>query len=262
VILHLTAAQITPALHALFDPNMPTMLRAFHVLDGIISGHIYTDDAIQPTRAAVYEATYGTLYLGGIFDRGLLGQLIGDLRSQGDVLITRWPGDSLLQLVPPQPDYDGQALYFTNRAQAIDLAAYQELIPPGCTLRRRDAALFERSLDRDASISAFGTAERAQAASVGFFLMRDHEILCEAATGPVTMGKIEVGVTTHEPYRGRGYATISCARLIQECEELGYDTWWDCAKQNAASVALARKLGYETEREYRVLGWFQRAADS
>ncbi|MFL5804101.1 MAG: GNAT family N-acetyltransferase [Roseiflexaceae bacterium] len=62
----------------------------------------------------------------------------------------------------------------------------------------------------------------------------------------------------HEAYRGHGYATITCARLIQACEEQGYETWWDCAKQNVASTALARKLGYQNEREYRVLAWRKR----
>jgi RimJ/RimL family protein N-acetyltransferase len=39
---------------------------------------------------------------------------------------------------------------------------------------------------------------------------------------------------------------------------MGQQTWWNCAKQNVASAALARKLGYRTEREYRVLAWFNK----
>jgi hypothetical protein len=161
-MLYLTASEATPALRALLDPDMPTMLRAFGVLDGHISGQIITDDRVRPAWVAVREATFGTLYLGGAFDRPLVQQLIDGLRATGDVAIGRWPDDALLQLLPPQPDYDGRTLYFT------------------------------------------------------------------------------------------------CARLIQACEELGHATWWDCAKQNLASVALARKLGYRTEREYRVLAWCQR----
>jgi RimJ/RimL family protein N-acetyltransferase len=259
-MLSLTADRVTPALRALFDPDMPTMLRAFGVLDGHIYGQIMTNDPVQPAWAAVREATFGTLYLGGAFDQALLRQLIGDLRAKGDVLIGRWPDDALLQILPPQPDYDGRTLYFTDRSRDARLAAFLEQMPPDCVLRRMDAALWERSLDRDTSLSAFGSREHVLEKSLGFFLMRDHEILCEAATGPAAQGKIEVGVTTHEAYRGRGYATITCARLIQACEELDYATWWDCAKQNLASVALARKLGYRTEREYRVLVWSQRSA--
>src|SRR5215213_10304152 len=116
-MLYLTADQATPALRALFDPDMPTMPRAFSVLDGHISGQIVTDDPVRPAWAAVREATFGTLYLGGRFDQSLVQQLIDELRATGDVVIGRWPDDALLQLLPPQPDYDGWTLYFTNRSQ-------------------------------------------------------------------------------------------------------------------------------------------------
>jgi RimJ/RimL family protein N-acetyltransferase len=38
-------------------------------------------------------------------------------------------------------------------------------------------------------------------------------------------------------------------------ELLGYQTYWNCAKGNVASATLARKLGYHTEKEYRLLAW-------
>ena len=53
----------------------------------------------------------------------------------------------------------------------------------------------------------------------------------------------------------RGFAYLACARLIEACEERGYNTWWDCAKQNIASTKLARKLGYQNEQEYRYVWW-------
>jgi RimJ/RimL family protein N-acetyltransferase len=257
-MIQLTPKQLTPALRALFDPSLPTMPRAFNVLDGRIAGQILTDDPAHPSWAAVREATFGTLYLGGIFTAPVLHQLVDDLRKTGDVLIGRWPDDLLLPLLPRCPDYDGWTLYFTDRPRHTGLESYLQQMPSGCELRSRDRALFERSLDRDSALAAFGSAEHVLAKSLGFFLMRGDEILCEAATGPAVLGRIEVGVTTHEPYRGRGYATLTCAQLIRTCEEQGYDTWWDCAKQNLASAAVARKLGYRTEREYRLLAWFRR----
>jgi RimJ/RimL family protein N-acetyltransferase len=257
-MLQILPEQVTPALYALFDPDMPTMPRAFTVLDGQITGQIITDDPAHPTWGAVYHASFETLYLGGTVDAALVHQLVDRLRQSGTVVLSRWPDDPLLALLPPQPDYDGRTLYFPNRSRDTRLELYLQQLPAGYELRRMDSQLFERSLDRDSSLAAFGSAEQVLAKSLGFFLMHGDEILCEAATGPVALGRIEVGVTTHEAYRGRGYATIACARLIQACEEQGYATWWDCAKQNVASVALAHKLGYRDEREYRVLAWSQR----
>lgn len=78
---------------------------------------------------------------------------------------------------------------------------------------------------------------------------------------PARQRGIELGVETYEPYRGRGYATITCAHLIRACEAKGYQTFWNTAKQNVASIALARKLGYQTEKEFRVLAWEKYSED-
>jgi RimJ/RimL family protein N-acetyltransferase len=86
-------------------------------------------------------------------------------------------------------------------------------------------------------------------------LLRGEEILCEASTGPAVNGLIELGVITHEPHQGQGYATLTCAHLAHQCEQRGYQTYWNCAKQNVASAAVARKLGYRIEREYKLLAW-------
>jgi RimJ/RimL family protein N-acetyltransferase len=62
---------------------------------------------------------------------------------------------------------------------------------------------------------------------------------------------IEIGTITGEAYRGRGYAALTCTRLIQECEACGYRTYWNCSKENQASAGLARRLGYQTEKQFR-----------
>ncbi len=48
---------------------------------------------------------------------------------------------------------------------------------------------------------------------------------------------------------------MTTARLIHEVEALGGQTYWNCAKQNVASAAIARKLGYRVEKEYRCMVW-------
>jgi hypothetical protein len=61
-----------------------------------------------------------------------------------------------------------------------------------------------------------------------------------ARTSP---GVAEAGVETLEGYRGRGYATRAVAGWARAVRERGrtplYSTWWE----NAASQAVARKLG-------------------
>ena len=250
--------QVLPKTRSLFDRDMPASLRCWAVLDGNAAGKIYTDGAFSPTWGLVQEAGFGSIYLGGSLDAPILRRLVAELGKSGDVLVGLWPDDERINLFPPNPDYDGVALDFTDRPIGQGLDSYLP-VPAGCDVRRMDRPLFERCLGRDLYVAAFESVAKALEKGFGLCLMREDEILCEAFAGPAAMGVIEIGTTTHEPYRGRGYATITCAHLIQACEELGYQTYWNCAKQNLASAAVARKLGYRTERDYRLLAWFKSA---
>ena len=251
--------QVTLQLTSLFDPHAPASLRCFGVLAGAEAGKIITDDPIDPAWAMVWEATDGTLYLGGALDAPTIQHVVNTLRSDGDILIGFWDGDPLAGLLPPSPDYVGTVLEFLDRPDdTTDLDAVVRHLPPDHTLRRMDSALLERSLWYD--IRRHGSAEAFLAKSLAVCLMHGDTIVCEASTSPSIAGVRELGVITDEQHRGRGYATVTCAYLIQVCAQAGDRTYWNCAGTNVASASVARKLGYQTEREYRLLAWFKSTA--
>jgi RimJ/RimL family protein N-acetyltransferase len=125
-------------------------------------------------------------------------------------------------------------------------------------VRSVDRQLFECSADHDFYCTLYGSAEQALEKGLARFLLYGDEIRSEAYAYFAALGIIEIATSTREPYRGRGYASIACAHLIRSCEQLGYQTYWNCARQNLASAAVARKLGYRSEKEYRLLAWFKR----
>ena len=248
---------VTPQLRALFDPRMPAGFRCFAVIAGDAVGRIFTDNPLRPTWGAVQEGAFGTVYPGGELAASTWLRLIAKLRDDGDVLVGLWPDDERIQLLPSARDYAGFTLDFTDRPIGAGLDRYSQL-PDGCTMRNLDRELFERSEDRDFYSGLYGSVEQALEKVHARFLMRGDEICCESYAYFAALGTIEIAAATREPYRGRGYATITCAHLIQECEVYGYQTYWNCARQNLGSAALARKLGYRTEKEYRLLAWFKR----
>jgi RimJ/RimL family protein N-acetyltransferase len=158
--------------------------------------------------------------------------------------------------LPPAPDYVGKAIDFDQRQPDHSLDALMAL-PDGCTIRRveADAELMLRSLEVEDRIRAYGSVEAAMQHEIGVYLMRGDEILSEAFAGPPTRGIREVGTITPEAHRRQGYSTIACAHLVHLCESLGFDTYWNCAQQNIASAAIARKLRYRRERPYDVIAW-------
>ncbi len=56
-------------------------------------------------------------------------------------------------------------------------------------------------------------------------------------------------MTTHETFRGQGYATAAAALVIEEVRKRGRTPVWSCGAHNEPSLAIARKLGFrETSR--------------
>ena len=249
----ITPQQVTPEMLALFDINRPTMPRAFSVLDGITRGDILVDDSAPPTWAVVRDALFGTLYIGGQVDAALLNSIVERFRQSGQVGIASWLDDPLNEILPSDPDYDGRTLYFTKRLPGEEEPSIR--LPQGYSLLPRDEHLLSRSFDYEATLHAFGSVENILQHTLGVFILDGDTVVCEAATGAPTQGLIEMGVTTADGYRGRGFATAACIHLIEMCESRGFNTWWDCAKQNTASVRLAKKLGYQNQQEYRYVWW-------
>jgi RimJ/RimL family protein N-acetyltransferase len=252
--MRIPAHQVSLQLRSLFDVSQPMAIRCFAVLDGSILGQIWTDDLARPTWGAVQEAAFGTLFLGGQPTASLVHQLVEELRQEQDVALALWPGHPYNQLLPPSPDFDGWELEFTDRPVGAGLSPYLS-VPEGCELRVIDATWFERCRYRDYYAAYFGSAEQTLAKGFGFCLVRGQELLSEAFAADAALGLIEIGTITGESYRRRGYGTVTCAHLVQECEARGYRTYWNCSKDNQPSAALARRLGYQTEKEFRYVGW-------
>jgi RimJ/RimL family protein N-acetyltransferase len=224
---------------------------------GGIAGRILTDDPAHPHWAFVWEADDGTLYRGGRYDREELAQAVGMLRRAGTVALGFRVGDPDLGLFPPDPDAGAECLEFDRPVGGTDLSPF--LIPPlSFETHRMDLELLERSPRRDEKLNRFGDFRHFLGTGIGVCITREAEVVSEAYADIEIDAVREIGIATQPAYRRRGLGLTACAHLIRLCEESGSATYWDCAKFNAGSVALAHKLGFQNERAYRLLAWFRR----
>lgn len=247
------AARLKP----LFSTNCPIPVRLWAVLDGTIQGRLLVDNADAPTFAVVQEVAEGTAYVGGEVTPPALAGAVEQLRIEQEVVICLWLDAPLAAMLPPAADYDGTAIDFVDRSVALDLGALA-MAPPGYTLAPITAELVPALSGYDYYIAMFGGAAAALSHTVGFCLLHADQVVSEAVAGPLTHGIAEIGVGTREEYRRNGLATIVAARVIQACEALGYAPFWNASQQNRPSVALAQRLGFQTERPFRVVAWSQR----
>jgi RimJ/RimL family protein N-acetyltransferase len=257
-MIEITSDQVTPALRALFRKDEPQAQRCFSVLDGVdIGGKILCNDPIHPTWAVVQESCDHMLHFGGSVDAQIIAAVFETLRQEGGVLVGMWLDDPRQSLLPPNPDYDGRTLQFYDRPIGEGLEQYMHPLPEGTQVHRLDRDLIMRTQWGPNDVAMRGGLDAWEKTCIGYCLMIGDEVVSEATDGPPAIGLHEPGVITHPDYRGKGYGTIVVAYLIQEIESSGGRTLWDCAKQNVASAAIARKMGYRIEKEYRCMAWEQ-----
>jgi RimJ/RimL family protein N-acetyltransferase len=125
-------------------------------------------------------------------------------------------------------------------------------LPDGFEIQPTDRRLLERCEWRAEMEFYCGSLENFLLNGIGLCLMHEDDIIVEVYASSLGAGKAEIGAFTRNAYRGRGYAPIACAYLIQACEQRGYQPYWSCDAENMASIRVAQKLGFRQEQAYQV----------
>ncbi|MFA9378034.1 MAG: GNAT family N-acetyltransferase [Lachnotalea sp.] len=82
--------------------------------------------------------------------------------------------------------------------------------------------------------------------AIGYTVVKEDNILISTAFAAfVDEKRLEIGIETNEEFRGSGFATLVCSRLIDYCIAKGYEPVWSCNGANMGSRKLANKLGFE-----------------
>jgi len=247
-------------LAALIRPDMPTRLRAVAVLDGVLAGRVWVDDADSPRRALLIEDADGTVYPGGALGRDEVATALDGVQTRSGDLIFGFasPDDPAQDLVPDEPYWRGEAIDFTDRRPEPDeqevVRAAVAALPASVRVAALDAPMLQQTEWYEDTLHAFGSVERWETLAVGFGVLRGDQLVAECLAGPRTQdGWLEMGVATREAHRGRGYGTLVSRLVARACEARGDRVWWNANVGNAASLAIARRIGFRSERPYELV---------
>jgi RimJ/RimL family protein N-acetyltransferase len=240
------------ALPRLFDPAIPNKPALWAVLEGRHTGSALVDRAGSPSQCVLRTdaiLTYASRRIGQAF----LHEAIAHFRQTGSVWLVR-PGETPAQPPAPRPARTIPRLEFRDcDPQAPALAGLRRRLPHGFDIRPIDRELLQRCAWRSDMEFYAGSLEGFLRHGMGLALMRGDEIVTEAYASALGAGTAEIGAITWEAHRGRGYAPIACAHLIQACARRGLRAYWSCDAGHQASIRLARKLGFRQEGAYHIL---------
>jgi GNAT superfamily N-acetyltransferase len=237
-----------PDLPGLFDPHIPNNPALWAVLLGKHQGRALVDNAQHPTQCVLRtEAvlTYASLgvtqtFLAEALEYFSQANPIWLVRRQGDV-----PSPVPYRILPRLEFYEYDSILPT-------LSNLRAALPDELKLRPIDLSLLNRCEWRDDMAFYCGSLENFIKNGLGLCLMRADEIIVEAYASALGNPYAEIGAITHEAYRGRGYAPVTVAYLIEALEQRGYHAYWSCDLDNPASARVARKLGFRIERSYEI----------
>jgi len=246
-------------IEALLPEDLPTRPRALAVVEGVLAGMLWTDDAERPSWAVVIETADGTVFGGGDLTPRTISRVMAEaMTASGDLIFGfTGPNDPMRRLLPSDAYYRGSAIDFTDRvppSAEADLAG--AITPAGLTLVDLDASILPRTEWAEDTLHAFGSPEAWTERGIGRCLVDgDGAVVAQGMAGPRVRGLMEMGVWTHPAYRNRGLGTIVSRRAAVAAEATGATVWWNTNADNAGSIAIARRLGFTRERRYDLVAY-------
>lgn len=225
---------------------------AWSCLQGIM-GAVIADDEHLPASAAAVLGDF--MILAGKPDAELLDLEHLPVCARPSILVPRaagWADAIERRLGPRARRFERYAT--VKDPGAFDRRALERLAadtPQGVSLRPIDETLYRACLAEGWSrdlVSQFPSHERFEELAVGIAAVEDDRVVSGASTYARYRAGIEIEVDTRPDRRRRGLARAAAAALILACLDRGLYPGWDA--HTAASLALARQLGYRPSHAY------------
>lgn len=238
------------------------------ILEGNTRGVIYVDDLSVPRRALMWDNLMAVFLAGDAgksgFNTGLRAWLadapVPLAQKYGIDALTVDAADESWQTALPRllADYrvtQGQRHFYTHTDAHVRIPE----TPSEYTIEPVTPALLAREDLKghgwlEGWISSYWpTLERYFNLGIGYVACLDRQAIVSLCISVFVTGTTyEFGTATHEDHRNQGLSTAVAGNCINSALAHEIDPIWHCWADNLPSIAVARKVGFQLEREYEV----------
>lgn len=248
--------------------EMSIHLAVKSVLKGKSPGRVIANDPVKPTAACVITGSRCFL-LGSAADSSFIIEVLNYLRT---IVLQDGAGSGqvmfLLYLAPTKLQSEiaslGGELQITYRVRQYFTMKPNQILGDHPLPGRHSIRSITDSILRNhelINVDFLSDEIRSEAPTVEHFLencfglcVRFQDTLTGWCLSEYNLNlKCEVGIETLRPYQRRGIGSAMVSALVKEAENRGYkQIGWHSYKDNQASTATARKIGFVKSAEYPV----------
>ena len=238
------------------------------ILDGIQTGRILVDDAIQP-QAAIFWHYCGIAYVTGKTEDSVFIQALYTLlnrtfepNQRNFYLIVSKEARNWITILDSfhgkNPDIQKRERYsfaFNQRSfQESILENNVSVLPHGFSYfeiqpkhlsRLSGRVIPSYSWDNYNDFFKFGKG-------FGIYDATNNRIVSTSFSSGIGDGKIDIGIETQPDYRRMGFAKLTAIKMITYILERDMLPDWGCDAMNQGSVSTALKVGFEKSTNYSI----------
>lgn len=248
-------------------------LRYNLVVDSVIEGNtpawVFVDTVERPSTALIWNRQDALLLAGSTqvpsmdseLKRVIGGQIVPDARRRhiprlslhtADLSWERRAGAILEGFLPER----AARRFYRSGPLQVD---WRTETPSGYAVQRMDAGLLgDDGLENAGQVvgwvrSFWPSNEAFLETGFGYVVLQGRTLASWCLTVYASGGEFELGLATMPDHRNRGLATLAAAACVEHSFERGFTPHWHCWEENRASIAVARKVGFERPRRYDVI---------
>lgn len=220
-------------------------------LQGVM-GAVFVDDKKNPQTAMAVTADF--VFLSGKPDADFISERPEGFEAQFAILVPKdRPWEQMIEetLLERAKKVTRYAICKGTKFDCGKLTEIVKHLDDAYKLKMIDQQAYDEIVETKWACdlcSQYETYEKYRKLGIGAVIYKGRELVAGASSYTVYEGGIEIEIDTREDYRRKGLALVCGAKLILACLEKGLYPSWDA--QNIGSVRLAKKLGYEFDKEY------------
>lgn len=241
----------------------------YAVLEHSSPGRIWVDNVVAPTAAFIYP--YGAFYyivgepnkngfLPAIWDL-LQNSILPDIQNPAgrEVVLFALSGNWQKPLELFMKTQRGITIirktFRFNAERFIPQPEWRVKILEDMTLRAIDAEILAHDSLPIVNLDTWNSPQIFFSKGAGACLLHQGKVVSACATVFVGRGVAELDVHTLEAYHGQGLARFTAAACIEMCLAKGLQPRWACWPEREASIALAKRLGFEEYQNVPAYYW-------